>query len=140
MPMHMMAAGASWGALHCRHSLRECGVTRVPWGCCCVRRGCAPSLRLGSSGCQGSWAGCPLPEAVVGAGRMGLGDRYRPACRLRLWFPAGAGEGGGGAGGRVLGSQQGCQGLLGPTWSGDDGSHPPGTPSQGLCWAGMGWL
>lgn len=64
MPMHMMAAGASWGALHCRHSLRECGVTRVPWGCRCVRRGCAPSLLCawGAAGVKAAGLGAPSPR------------------------------------------------------------------------------
>lgn len=89
---------------------------------------------LGSSGCRGGWAGCPLPGAAVGAGRMGLGDRYRPACRLRLWFPAGAGGEGVGEPAWLPG------GPLSPTWSRDDGSCPPGTPSP--CpggSAGQGW-
>ena len=64
------------------------------------------TLCLGSSERRGSWAGCPLPEAAVGAGRMGLGDRYRPACRLRLWFPAGGGGEGAGEPGGLLG---GCR-------------------------------
>lgn len=136
VPMHMMAAGASWGALHCRHSLRECGVTRVPWGCRCVRRGCAPSLRLGSSGCQGSWAGCPLPEAVVGAGRMGLGDRYRPACRLRLWFPAGAG-GGGEPGGGCWGASRAARACWAPPGVGMMAATRLGPRPRGS--AGQGW-
>lgn len=36
------------------------------------------TLCPGSSGSECSSAGCPLPRAAVGAGRMGLGDRYRP--------------------------------------------------------------
>lgn len=68
---------------------------------------------------------------VVGAGRMGLGDRYQ--------LPAGCGCGflpvpGGGC----WGAGRAARGLLGPTWSGDSGSSLP--LSQDLCWAGLGWL
>lgn len=56
------------GALHCWHSLREppalCGVTRVPWGCCCVWCGCTPSLPCawGAAGVEAAGLRAPSPR------------------------------------------------------------------------------
>lgn len=109
------------------------GVTWVPWGCRCAWCGCTPSLphARGAVGVGVAGLGAPSPGQ-----RWVPGDGYRPACRLRLWFPAGAG---GDGAGEPLGLPGGCRAPPGAGMMAAIRLGPP-TPVPGaLCWPGMGW-
>lgn len=73
--------------------------------------------------CLGSsrwWGWVPPPW-----GGSGCRQQYGAGRRLSACLQAGAVVSCRCLGGRVLGSWQGCRGLLGPTWSRDGGNRPP---------------
>jgi len=91
-----------------------------------------PCLALpGEQRVSGRRGWVPPLRAAVGAGRMGPGDRYRAACRLRLRFPASVG-------GEGVGEPRGCRAPPGAGVMAAIRRDPHPHPG-GLCWTGTGW-